>query len=267
MRKLCLSLCVLLSSACGGVDEDSPRPPEQDPLQHALEPSAPEAVEARRPGPTVQLEHEHAVAPVEDLDAARRALARLPQDEVGWVSLQHRIALRVTSSAEALAAFEAAAGSPALEHYAHADEVLLDYAALSLDAGYRRQGIDALLRLIRDFPLSPLIVHAYAAVADHEFEREAYDPAYLLYEKLTARSERDLNAYARYRMGWCRLRMEPPRADEALELFMASSRLADDSAWARELEAASLHAAALACGEMGETEHRAVVCAELDGRR
>ncbi|MEX1367893.1 MAG: tetratricopeptide repeat protein [Nannocystaceae bacterium] len=202
--------------------------------------------------------------PAEDLAAARRTLAGLEAADLRWIEQQHRIALAVmVQSAEletddrwsaALEEFQAAVSAPSARAYDHTDDLLLDQAALALQAGDEAQGQEALLRLIREYPTSPLVPHAYASFADHMFDAGQVHEAAMLYDKLMHWAQPELVAYAAYRTGWCHLRDEAGSEPKALELLVRAARAAHDvdGVWGRRLAATALGDATLAYVEVGK---------------
>lgn len=248
-----LVLAWLASAGCGGVDDGASEVPLAEPRVDA--PPRIAQQETLPTGPRVTMEHEHAVDPVADLTAARAEQAELDDGGAQWVALQHRIALRVAlqdSADLAAAEFERAVQAKSLHDYAHADEVLFDYAMLSAQAGELEAQKSAFMELIRQHPTSPLVVHVFAAFGDLMDARGDFDDAARLYEKVMMFNESDAPAYGAYRLAWCHLRMDPSESVRALQLFVRSAdAVADADGWGAELREAAIEGAVIAYADVG----------------
>jgi tetratricopeptide (TPR) repeat protein len=218
-------------------------------------------------GPALRLAHQHAVDPVPDIAAAKRAQAGLEPTDARWVALQHGIAIAEMVDAAAsdhpdwapvIDAFAAGAKAQGLYDYDHADELLFDWASIALHSGDMPTGQEALLQLIREHPRSRFIPNAYAVFGDFKFDQGQFLDARRLYEKLMQWEEPSVRAYALYRSAWCDLRDESPEADatRALERFVQARRAAVriEGSWGRRLADASLRDSALAYARVGRPD-------------
>jgi tetratricopeptide (TPR) repeat protein len=102
------------------------------------------------------------------------------------------------------------------------DEALLHRASLSLRLGKTVEARQTLLRLIRDYPSSRYIPDAYAIFGDQFFGEGKTAEAQQLYRKVAAFPASSVTEYARYKEGWCELRLG--NAARALERFVAGLR-------------------------------------------
>jgi tetratricopeptide (TPR) repeat protein len=153
-------------------------------------------------------------------------------------------------------AFAAGAEAPGVHDYRHADELLLDYASIALQSGDMPAGQEALLRLIREYPMSRFIPHSYAIFADFKFDQGQFRDARRLYDKLGQFDEPSVRAYASYRAAWCHLRDESDQGEpeRALQLLVDARRTAAriEGSWGRRLADASLRDAAVAYARVGQ---------------
>lgn len=266
-RMRILALGTMFFGGCVGLDEGPATTPQDPPAEPSISMDTPadpvDEASPREPGPTIELAHTHAVEPAADLAAARRTQAGLDPTDPRWVEEQHRIALAVMLESAAatspdrwsaaLDEFQAAVDAPSQDQYAHVDELLFDYASLALRSADAARGQEQLLALIRHYPRSPLIPHAYAAFADHMFDDGQVANAAQLYSKLASFDDPALSAYASYRIGWCHLADVNGNDALALEMFVQAVRHAEalDDGWGRRLRAAALDDATLAYAQVG----------------
>lgn len=265
-RNLALGMALLVG--CVGVDEGPVASPSEV-QEDEGESTGPASVTSRgqaEPGPSIRLAHAHAhaVDPAGDLEAARRTMAGLSTTDARWVEQHHRIALAIARDPALLTpadrwdaaheGLEAAVTAPLVHDYAHADDLLLDYAALAFEAGEHDAGQEQLLALIRHHPTSPLVPQAYAVYADYLFEDGQLDDAAQLYAKLESFREPSLAAYATYRIGWCHLRHDDD--GEALDSFVGAIRLSEglDGEWGLRLRESALEDAIVAYARVGEPD-------------
>lgn len=167
------------------------------------------------------------------IDATKQLLAATPESAPDYPELLFRLGLALrelaveTGSREhlerAAKAFEHLLQRPQYAAYARIDEALLLHAA-----GLAAQGRDeemrvTMLRLVRDYPASPMIPYAYAAFGDFYFARDKLPEALRLYEKAAQFPDSPTLPYALYMLARCHERpvdTGEARYDRALDYYV-----------------------------------------------
>jgi tetratricopeptide (TPR) repeat protein len=125
-----------------------------------------------------------------------------------------------------------------------ADAALFVEMVSMAEAGLDARSKDAMMRLVRDHPQSPLVPYAFAHLGDHFFARGELASARTTYRKATAFREADAVAYASYKLGWCGLLDQPADATAALEDFAKAIMAAATDAFSHSVHARTLRRAA-----------------------
>ena len=104
--------------------------------------------------------------------------------------------------------------------------LILRLAIAHRDAGDEHSMKDAMLRLIRNYPMSELVPHVYVVFGDFYREQNNFDNALKLYGKATQFHDSRMAGLAHYLTAWCRLQQTPSDPARALESFVHALRLA-----------------------------------------
>jgi tetratricopeptide (TPR) repeat protein len=190
------ALLALLSSVCAGGE---PPPAASEPAPDGpmvVEPAAP-ASEPRAAEPPAAPASEPAEAPPAPATVARDARpADAPSRDL----------------------------APRLVGATGPDAELFARAAALREQGDVANMRKALLELVRDYPASPFIPHAYVMLGDEFFKRGDMNSALQFFEKALTFPNDDIAAYALYLSGWCRVNLGDDAA--ALAAFMQAAQRA-----------------------------------------
>lgn len=110
------------------------------------------------------------------------------------------------ASGDAVKIYKVMVSDPSMSKYKRMDEALYFYAFELGNLKREAEMKEAYLRLIREYPQSQFIPHAYLSFADYYFGKNQIADALKLYQKIvTAYKDSPVYAYALYKMGWCYL--------------------------------------------------------------
>ena len=112
---------------------------------------------------------------------------------------------------------------PSFASYPALDEALFLVAVAYGQIGKELEMQAAYMRLINDYPTSPLVAHAYLVFGNYYYQRGKIEAAMKLYERATQLPDSEVYAYALYRLAWCHLGDDERRArpDKALNYFFS----------------------------------------------
>jgi len=110
------------------------------------------------------------------------------------------------ASGDAVKIYKVMVSDPSMQKYKRMDEALYFYAFELGQLKRESEMKEAYLRLIREYPQSQYIPHAYLSFADFYFGQNKISDALKLYQKIvTAYKDSPVYAYALYKMAWCYL--------------------------------------------------------------
>lgn len=171
-------------------------------------------------------------------DSANSALAsQLLAQQASYVS-QARAA-----SEAALVVYRALIDDPRFASYPRLDEALYVYGFERGQLGDQAQMQATYLRLIKDFPASPHVPHAYLSFGDHYFSEGEIEKAIQFYEKVTRFGPSPVQAYAHYKLGWCHLNsigQDPPQYGMSFMAFVAAIEISKQGPAGSEASAKQL---------------------------
>jgi outer membrane protein assembly factor BamD (BamD/ComL family) len=157
------------------------------------------------------------------LELAGRAAAARGADRARLLGRRRALAARERSAArEAIALFAELAGDGAYVRYDEMDRALFFYADTLRRAGRGELALDVLRRLIRRYPRSRLVGHAYFTFAEHHFAARELSTADRFYKAVLDLPRLSIHDYALYKRGWVQLNLDNHAA--ALEMFFDVAR-------------------------------------------
>jgi tetratricopeptide (TPR) repeat protein len=103
---------------------------------------------------------------------------------------------------EAVKNYLAVANEPKFQRYARMDEVLFYLAYLLTQVNHEEQARGFFQRLIKDYPQSAFLPHAYLSFGEFFFEKRDLENALRFYEKVLSYRDSPVYGYALYKKGW-----------------------------------------------------------------
>jgi hypothetical protein len=153
------------------------------------------------------------------VDQLQELIDATDPDDAEMPMLLHRLAVvhaRRDDAAAAIAVYRALVDDTRYRAYPQLDEALFELGRL---LGTDDDAVRIYERLLKDFPASSFVPHAYAGIGDHQYATGALDQAEPFYAKAASFTAAPIAGYARYMRGWVALRRDD--LDGAAAIFTA----------------------------------------------